>query len=148
LIYPEGHEKEMLMKRVFKSKSNENGQSMVELALTITILLVLLAGTIDFGRAFFTWLEMRDAAQEGASDASICPTKTNEVIARVHDDLNPIYTYAVSYNPINTALGDSITVTVQTDLPITMPFLGALLNSDHIAIAATINDTILTTSCP
>ncbi len=44
------------MKSENQPKQKEYGQSMVELALTITFLMVLLAGTIDLGRAFFTWL--------------------------------------------------------------------------------------------
>lgn len=136
------------MKKSGLSKPKEHGQSMVELALSITVLMVLLAGTIDFGRAFFTWVEMRDAAQEGASYASICPAANGEIEARVRENLNPVYTYSVVYDVPNTWLGNPITVTVQTALPITMPFLGTVLGSDSISITATINDTILTSSCP
>jgi Flp pilus assembly protein TadG len=118
---------------------------MVELALTITILMVLLAGTIDLGRAFFTWLEMRDAAQEGASYASICPT--GDVESRVRDNLNPIYTYLVTISP-GASRGITKTVMVSTNLPITMPFLGTILGKQTITINATINDTILTSKCP
>jgi Flp pilus assembly protein TadG len=126
-------------------KQKELGQSMVELALTLTILLVLLAGTVDLGRALFTWLEMRDAAQEGASYASICPS--GNVEARVRANLNPIYTYAVTISP-GTSQGATKTVSVSTDLPITMPFLSTILSSSTIPINATINDTILTSECP
>lgn len=136
------------MNKNLPPKPRERGQSMVELALTFTILMVLLAGTIDFGRAFFTWVEMRDAAQEGASYASICPTAGTEVEARVRENLNPVYSYSVDYQHPNTWMGSTITVTVETALPITMPFLGTVLGSDSISIAANINDTILTSSCP
>ncbi len=49
----------------------EQGQSLVELAMSLVILLTLLAGLVDFGRAFFTFVALRDAAQEGAAYASI-----------------------------------------------------------------------------
>jgi len=135
------------MKHLYQSKQKEHGQSMVELALTFTVLMVLLAGTVDLGRAFFTWIEMRDAAQEGASFGSICPTKT-KVTARVQDNLNPIYTYTVTPDiPITPQVGDQIKVTVITELPLTMPFLGTILGKQFITIKATINDTILTSTC-
>lgn len=49
----------------------EQGQSLVELALSLVLLLTLLAGLVDFGRAFFTYVALRDAAQEGAAYASV-----------------------------------------------------------------------------
>lgn len=132
------------MSKEINPEPKERGQSMVELALTITLLLILLAGTIDLGRALFTWLEMRDAAQEGASYASICPT--GDVDARVRANLNPIYTYSIIVSP-NTSRGSTKTVTVSTNLPLTMPFLSTILGSNTITIKATINDTILS-DCP
>lgn len=136
------------MKKVVEPKTLEHGQSMVELALSFTFLMILLAGTIDFGRAFLTWIQMRDAAQEGASYASICPLDGGEVKARVDDNLNHVYDYSINYYKSGTEPEDSITITVETALPITMPFLGTVLNSDSISVTATINDTILTSSCP
>jgi hypothetical protein len=47
------------MNNVIQIKQKERGQSMVELALTITFLMALLAGTIDLGRAFFTLLHKK-----------------------------------------------------------------------------------------
>lgn len=127
---------------------DEHGQSMVELALTLTFLLILLAGTIDLGRALFTWLEMRDAAQEGAAYGSICPNP-GKIEARVRANLNPVYTYSVGSSiPVSPSKGDTITVNVNTNLPLTMPFLGTVLGSQTVNIHATINDTILRVDCP
>ncbi len=124
---------------------NERGQSMVELALSFVILLVLLAGTVDLGRAFFTWLQMRDAAQEGASYASVCPT--GNVNARILANLNPPSAYIVDVSS-NNSMGATKTVTVETNLPIITPFLSTVLGSPSIHIKATINDTVLTSKCP
>ena len=44
----------------------ERGQSLAELSITMTLVLILLAGVADAGRAFFTYITLRDAAQEGA----------------------------------------------------------------------------------
>ena len=58
------------MEKIQKDKK-ESGQSLVELALSMTLLLILLAGVVDLGRAFFTYIALRDAAQEGASYAAV-----------------------------------------------------------------------------
>jgi Flp pilus assembly protein TadG len=51
----------------------ERGQSLVELAISLTIILLLLSGAVDFGMALFSYVSIRDAAQEGALFASISP---------------------------------------------------------------------------
>jgi Flp pilus assembly protein TadG len=55
--------------------TKERGQAIVELATSMVILLTLLAGVVDLGRALFTWITLRDAAQEGASYASVLATE-------------------------------------------------------------------------
>lgn len=61
----------------------EQGQSLVELAMSLVILLILVAGLVDLGRAFFTYITLRDAAQEGASYASVVSTESLETSADV-----------------------------------------------------------------
>jgi Flp pilus assembly protein TadG len=126
---------------------------MVELALTITFLMVLLAGTIDLGRAFFTWLALRDAAQEGASYGTIHPTDTTGLRARVWDNLeqivnNPPGNIAINISVNQPCMGNTILLDVSyNSFPLTMPFLGTILGSQTIPIHATVNDTILTPAC-
>jgi hypothetical protein len=135
----------------------EKGQSMVELALTITILMILLAGTIDMGRAFFTYMAMRDAAQEGAAYGSVNPFDENGTRIRVWDNLDQVVPdpehpedyidIRIDYNGPR-CLGSEIVVYVDyPEFTLTMPFLGWILNSQTIAIHATIKDNILRPSC-
>ncbi len=49
------------------------GQGLVELALSLTVLLLLVMGLIDLGRAFVVWLTIHDAAAEGALYAAVNP---------------------------------------------------------------------------
>lgn len=42
------------------------GQSLVELALAMPLLLLILLGTVDMGRMFFDYIEMKNAAREAA----------------------------------------------------------------------------------
>ena len=134
----------------------EKGQSLVELALSFTILLMLLAGAIDFGRAFFTWVALRDAAQEGASFASIDPTNLTEIEERIYSILessnavpDPRTNVIITRTLIGPAcLGNAVEVQVDfPTFPLTMPFLGSILGSDTLSIHATIQDTILRPTC-
>jgi Flp pilus assembly protein TadG len=54
-----------------QNQQKEKGQSLVELSVSLVVLLILAAGLVDLGRAFFTYITLRDAAQEGASYASV-----------------------------------------------------------------------------
>lgn len=55
----------------------QRGQSLVEMALMMTIILVILSAVIDLGRGFFSYVAIYNAAAEGALYAAInpwCPT--------------------------------------------------------------------------
>ncbi len=126
------------------------GQSLVELAMGVTVLLLLMAGTADLGRAFYSYLSLRDAAQEGAAYGSIAPADVPGIRLRVRESssgpidfgdftddqiLIQVDGYACS--------GYSITVTVEYRLPLVAPFLaGSTLN-----LSASATDTILQPPC-
>jgi len=75
------------MKNTQKISKNEQGQSMVELAVSIVVLLVLLAGVVDLGRLAFYYITLRDAAQEAASYASVFPNNNQQIFARATDGI-------------------------------------------------------------
>jgi len=56
-----------------------HGAALVELALVSPLLLLLLFGAIDFGRAFFAGLEVANAAHAGAEYGSQFPTNTANI---------------------------------------------------------------------
>lgn len=147
------------MKRIIRPKQQERGQSMIELALVIMILMVLLAGTIDLGRAFFTWLALRDAAQEGASYGSIAPLNNAEIYNRISRNLDQLIApsdYSISVNIFgapclgkDNSVNNTIKVTIDyPKFPLTMPFLGTILGTQTLAIHATIEDAIISPMCP
>jgi hypothetical protein len=137
-------------------KNSERGQSLVELALSFTILLMLLAGAIDFGRAFFTWVSLRDAAQEGAAYGSIDPTNIPEIENRVYNILessNAVPDPRSNVTVLRTILGQAcLGYIIQIDVdyptfPLTMPFLSSVIGTETLSIHATIQDTILKPTC-
>jgi Flp pilus assembly protein TadG len=76
---------ERIMKKNKEIKNKEQGQSLVELSISLIVLLTLIAGLVDLGRAFFTYVTLRDAAQEGASYASVA---RDDGIADANDLVN------------------------------------------------------------
>ncbi len=139
-----------------KHTIDESGQSMVELAVSLVFLLTLIAGVVDLGRAFFTYIALRDAAQEGALYGSIdSDTKSDaDVVTRVEDVLSDRVNPAdlgVSVTPSlssSSCAGNSIEVIVTyNNFPITMPFLGAIIGQ-QVDLSANVVDTILSPPCP
>ncbi len=145
-----------LSKRV-DHQAAERGQSLVEFAFMLVILLVLLSGIVDAGRALFTYLAMRDAAQEGALYGSTAPTDSAGIIDRVchssnmlADLCNDTTNFHVVPSLIGAAcIGNGIQVEVRHDaFPLTMPFIGVFIGGQSVPIRATVIDTILTPKCP
>jgi Flp pilus assembly protein TadG len=52
-------------------KTNEQGQTMVEMAIVLPVLLVILIGIVQFGIAFNNYLTLTDAARAGARKAVV-----------------------------------------------------------------------------
>src|SRR5574342_1063 len=84
-------------------RRGERGQSLVELALSLSVILLLLAGAVDFSIAYFTFSAMQDAAQEGALYGSINPADEAGIISRVRN---------ASTNPVDLADEDLVGVVV------------------------------------
>ena len=142
-----------------KTKS-ERGQSLVELAISITILVFLLAGAVEFGMIFFQYVQLRDAAQEGALYGSLYPADMTGVEARVRGassspiDLQNDPTVVVTPTLIGTGAcettGNAIRVQVSYTHRIFMPFIPELIGrSDRLyPLTAEVTDTILQPACP
>ena len=65
-----------------KDKRREQGQSLAEFALVLPIVLLILAGVLDLGRAYFSYVAVTDAAAEGAAYASLHPEDFGGVVLR------------------------------------------------------------------
>jgi Flp pilus assembly protein TadG len=146
--------KKMLGTKNLSEKRGERGQSLVEIAISLTVIMMLVVGAVDFSIAYFTYAALEDAAQEGALYGSINPTDTAGIITRVRDaSTNPVDlsdTAEVNVQVIVTGTaceGNPIQVEVFYDYPISMPFLGTIIGSQSIPLKATVTDTILTPIC-
>lgn len=152
------------MKRVVSVRTKEKGQSLIEFAFGMVFLLVLVTGIFDASRAFFTYMAMRDAAQEGALYGAVNPSDTGGIQSRVRDSSNML-----------TGLGTKLTITVTptvsgklcagitssvthgikvrvvyANFPLTMPIIGELIGATNqsVPISTEAIDTILIPKCP
>lgn len=139
----------------------EAGQSLVELAISLTVILLLLSGAVDFGMALFSYVAIRDSAQEGALYASLNPTDDAGIRDRVRAtsthpvDLTTFADSQIDIEIIGAACegttgsdSNAVKVTVSYDYPIIMPYVGAIVGGQTIALHAEVIDTILTPRCP
>jgi Flp pilus assembly protein TadG len=72
------------MHRRRDERGARSGQGLVELAFALPILLLMLLGTIDLGRLFFDYVEMRNAVREGAGYGAHVPSDTAGIVNRVY----------------------------------------------------------------
>ncbi len=153
-----------------KHDFSQKGQSLVELAVSLTFILILLGGVIDLGRAFFAYIALRDAAQEGAAVGSLYPTDFKMVFDRIKQSSNsPIdlandpgvsmcaklddASCSTADQPANledACIGHTITVQIAYNFVLSMPFIGGVIGSQSFPITATASNTILSSApgCP
>jgi Flp pilus assembly protein TadG len=157
------------MRKQISFQRNERGQSLVEFAISITALIILLAGAVDFGMALFHYIAMRDAAQEGALYGAMNPPNAptggsytcasgtvSNICSRIRYASGTNGLIDRIYTPANITVdasgggceGHTITITFVYPYNLTMPFLTAFIGSNYINLRATVTDTILTPICP
>ena len=121
------------------SRLNKAGQSLVEMALSLMVVLYILAGAVNFGMAYFSYVEIRDAAQEGVVYGSIHPPYSGDTAAIEHrikisastpvDLTGPNVTISVTA-PEGPNAGNALLVTVKYQYPILLPFINLLIGTD------------------
>lgn len=147
-----------------KQLKRERGQSLVELGISLLILLYLLAGAAEFGVLFFQFVQLRDAAQEGALYGSINPPSSATDTAKIDAIKERALYSSPTRSPIDlvndTSVevfvtvpdgqyceGGSLEVSVRYPHKIFMPFMSQIIGNSTIPLNATVTDTILTPIC-
>jgi hypothetical protein len=134
-----------------KHKS-QAGQSLVEFSLMAIVLIILLMGVMDLGRAYFTYLALKDAAAEGAYYGQGHPgwldsgdnSDPNNIEYRVRNSApqgglvnwdDPDVTVVIEVP--NPTPGKTLTVTVSAPYQLITPFVGGqtlTLNARAISV--------------
>ncbi len=151
--------------RSIKVTNHEKGQSLVELAFVLVVVLILLAGVIDLGRVLFYYQAMRDASQEAVAYASAFPldnayqANCQAIVTRVYDNVPDISNVTVQINgdPCSAhsakvieeaCTGNQVSVTVaKTGYPLIMPLIGQFIGQ-AINLSTTATATIIQPMCP
>lgn len=147
--------------------ARQRGQSFVEMALILPILLILLGGVVDLGRGFIILVAVENAAGEGALYGAVHPEcLTNDhaaticqgpesVSGRVREEGSPIINLTEDNSVITVSIdgdapiiaGSTLLITVvHTYSPLTP--LGQLLWGDTASVEATARQEILSPPPP
>lgn len=115
-----------MLKMLGQSIRNKRGQGMVELALVLPLLLLLLAGIMEFGQVMHQYLVVTEAAREGARSAAVgsddaVVTSTVKTAASTIDK----GTLEVNINPGVRVRGNAVTVSVSNPVQIITPLISA-----------------------
>jgi Flp pilus assembly protein TadG len=107
-----------------------SGQSVIELALALPLLLLILLGTIDLGRLYADYTDLKGAVREGAGYGAYRPTDSAGIRARVLNHGVPAGT-SVSVSCLGSCdvAGGSATIVVQansTFKPVALGFLSMM----------------------
>ncbi len=127
----------------------ESGQSLVEFTLSVSLLMTILVGVLDLGRAYMVSLALQNAAGEGALFAAIHPTWKTTCPTNQFGCNNPLYdnitarsqgeapeattmidwsqaTVDISYNGGSTLPGEPVTVTISYQYHLFTPILSRI----------------------
>lgn len=125
---------------------NQRGQALAETGLVITILMFMMMGVVEYGRAFYQvnviTHALRDAARQGAvtptserdSEGHLTSTASDNVKSRVSSIassvLDPATISAMTVTVTQTASGgiNTVAVGVDVDVPYTFKILGSSFN--------------------
>lgn len=108
-------------------RETDQGQTLVETALVLPILLILLFALVDFGRGFYTWLLVTNAAREGARVAAV-QSPQSAVENRIYEALGALDPagLSISLTNIQGSRGQPVEVDLAYDFEFVTP-MGPLL---------------------
>ena len=116
---------------------SERGQSLVELALVMPLLILLLAGMADLGRAFYGYISITNGAREGAryavrhfGQSPLSPTIESVAVSEALNGGAPLSGCVPTVATLNDWDGQAVRVTVRcTFTPLLWSGSFALQNS-------------------
>lgn len=91
----------------------QQGQSLVEFALLLPMLVVILFGTVEFGRLWMTMNVLTGAAREGARVAAVTAPNTAQVQTAVNNVLSGASITGATITVVGPNAANNVTVTVR-----------------------------------
>jgi Flp pilus assembly protein TadG len=130
-----------LSKRLKTFDKDEKGQSLVEFAIAVPVLLLFLVGIFNFGIIMYTYLNMNITAQEASRLAGLGRSDTEIVqYARDHASLKNPDLLGVNITPDDSTRkpGDYVTVTLKYSLDNLTPIFDQFLSSITLSAKSTV----------
>lgn len=138
----------------------QRGQSLVEVAISLMLLLTLFSGIVDLGRAYIASVALQDAANEGAIYMSVEPacryvgdggsltcSDPNNAEYRARNagggELDWSRAEIIINRPPGYSIGDSVSVTVRYRFALITPIISQLLSRDSLILTATATHLII-----
>jgi Flp pilus assembly protein TadG len=157
-------------RRAARAAGRERGQSLVEFAMSLPFILLIMAGLLDIGRAYFTFVALEDAAGEAAVYLAIHPECPYDALSGttqladngVADDCDPPNNAVwrareagggliewsnalVSYAEVpGTNVGEAVRVTITYPYQLLMPIIPEIAGSPTLTLTASASRIIIT----
>ncbi|HEY8891448.1 MAG TPA: TadE/TadG family type IV pilus assembly protein [Clostridium sp.] len=123
-----------------KSLKNEKGQSLVEFAILLPVLLLLLMGILEFGLMLNSYLTINNSAREGARLGIVEGSNPEiyELIKTISPNLDSENLEVnITPNDGSRKSGDTITVEVVYNYKVTIPIISNILGNVMVLKAQT-----------
>jgi Flp pilus assembly protein TadG len=136
------------------NRRGEKGQSLLEFALVVPVLLIILAGLLDLGRLYYIYVALTDAAAEGAAYAAIHPDDSTEIEARAvaasrgYVELETGQVAVECPACPGPASGDTLTVTVSFSFTLATPFMNVIVPDGVLPLRAIACETVIGGAMP
>jgi hypothetical protein len=139
-----------MMIRRYTHEDRSRGQAMVEFAIVLPLLALLLMMAVDFGRVFFGWVGVQNAARIGANFGAMHPDANwsnpsdpdrQDYVAQIQSDAAAINCELpdpldVPSYPDGTDIGDPSVVNLECDFSLISGFLAPIFGGTTITIGA------------
>ncbi len=142
------------------NKKLERGQSLVEMTVGFVILIMILMGLLDLGRAYYIYIALEDSAGEAAVYLSLYPAcrdstdgtgcaDPNNALYRAQNAASGYFdwtdgntTFTVD-RPTPYGTGSTVEVTIQHTFELITPLIPSIAGADHLTLSATATQTIV-----
>jgi Flp pilus assembly protein TadG len=126
----------MKTKRIRKTRKGERGQNLVEFALVIPLLLLLVIGIAEFGRAWMTKNILTGAAREAVRIMAVQTGNITTATARADNILNSAGITTANVNVIDASSAfEPVSVIVTYNFPVVLA--GFIPGLDNITLSST-----------
>jgi len=123
-------------RRINRILRKEDGQSMVEMAICLPVLLLIVMGICDFGWLFYNKMGVENASREGArlaivnaDSACVATDVTAAAKAACMGSTDTTVTLVIS--------GDDASVTVTKDVRVLTPLAGIFVGGQTVTLSST-----------